>query len=1551
MRDYGPYKGLVPFTEKDSEYFFGRDRERRAISAALRGSRLTVLYGESGVGKSSVLSAGVAVDLLQDPDFALILFRSWHFDPTGALADEIAKLTKASGSRSNGSKLSGTEQRKSRLRALLDAWEELDGRTLLIVLDQFEEYFQYHSDHKNGDTLAGQLPDLLNRPDAPVNFLFSVREDALSTLDRFKGAIPGLFDNLVRVEHLSRRAAQDAITKPLDKFNREIREGRLVNGTRLQEIHMDPRLAARVVDEVVSAQDTEQAGVQASYLQLVMTRWWRQEISDNSREFRVATLERLGGIKRIVGQYLEDTLTTMSPEQQRLAAAAFEFMVTHGGRKIAQSVSELSNNASVRDQSTRTTLQRVPETLNQIVDTLQRARLLAPVPPPRGSRTGESYFEFAHDVVAKAAFEWRNSFQRAQELLKTKRRLRRAAVTIAALAVLSIGLIVSAVWAWLNARKATETSLREKSESVPTLLAVHPAEGLLIALETTAESWRSLGKVPPIIQANLKDAVEMSRERVVIPSPGGPVVGLAMSPDGQLLAFNSGDGRIHFWDLKSQGGQQSLAGIPDLPSAQESQQSIQGPTSVVNPENPANPLSISPDGKLILTSYENGRRLGFARRDGKNTKIFEASHTNRIVSALFRPDGKRIVSAGVDGEIRIWDNQGKPLTKSISLQEGAEVYSASVTGELIALARGKKGISIRNWEGESVCELPALAGGALISVAFSSRTGTLVAGSSDGKVAVLRSPCNSEPKTMPAHTAAVTSIAFHPDGERFATGSLDHTVRIWDINGREIGPALLGHEAGVQAVVFHPSGKFLVSASAARPNETLDNSVRVWDTDGGLLTASANLEQPGLAVAFSHDGALIATATSANSPVRLWTTSGLALGPPLNFQEPVNIFALSFRQNDFSLVGAGLRNGKVVRFTWDLKNPSPVSQELRKTGPSPQLMLDRGGNSVYIGDASGALQRWPWGEATATPLPARFDGPIEALAVSSDGKAVLFGAETRQIEFWLGGNKRSVNLPHRVTDGVDALAFRADGRQLAVAGRDRTIVVSDITGQVRGPASVRHKNTVSGLVFSPDGHTIASSSLDGTVRLWDSDANPLGAPLQDNVSAVQAIAFSPDGSRLASVGDDHQLRIWRSDWQAWFEAGCRLVAQHAVFRTQEDRAVKIISQVCDSLRVPQSIEDLNSDRALIDNTSHVLTAYLQRTGETPLHLASGSGLIETIQTLLARGADPAQRDSSGRTAVQCAAAAGHPEVANYLLERFPDLLTASNASEPEPYSPIREQRMPKDPSPEIRLARAYETGNGQEQSLDLAAKYYRAAAEKGDAFGEYAYGWMLYFGTPSQPRSLPESYRWLSRAAEQHQPAALNFLAVDFENGAGGFYQDGERAAALFLRSTELGDEGAVDNLCNMYADKKVEGGSDQDAASWCTKGAALDETISMHRLGWLYLEGRGVAQSYGKAAELFRRNAEKESGSAVTLGWLYETGLGVTRSDAEAAKWYLSAAKQDNPQGQIRLGRMYEEGSTVNKSLSQAIYWYRKAADQKDDEATAQEAKENLKRLGQKVD
>src|SRR5262245_48748519 len=78
--DFCPYQGLEPYTEADQDYFVGREADTRWIASNLMGGPLSVLYGVSGVGKSSVLLAGVMPRLRKNPGLAVTVFRHWQGD-------------------------------------------------------------------------------------------------------------------------------------------------------------------------------------------------------------------------------------------------------------------------------------------------------------------------------------------------------------------------------------------------------------------------------------------------------------------------------------------------------------------------------------------------------------------------------------------------------------------------------------------------------------------------------------------------------------------------------------------------------------------------------------------------------------------------------------------------------------------------------------------------------------------------------------------------------------------------------------------------------------------------------------------------------------------------------------------------------------------------------------------------------------------------------------------------------------------------------------------------------------------------------------------------------------------------------------------------------------------------------------------------------------------------------------------------------------------------------------------------------------------------------
>ena len=120
-----PFKGLAPFQDADLDalLFFGRERERAIVTANLMASRLTVLYGPTGVGKSSLLRAGVAHGLREIPDALVVVYDSWS-DPIAALSEALGRPG----------------------ASLADAAERAAARMgdVYLILDQFEEFFLYH---------------------------------------------------------------------------------------------------------------------------------------------------------------------------------------------------------------------------------------------------------------------------------------------------------------------------------------------------------------------------------------------------------------------------------------------------------------------------------------------------------------------------------------------------------------------------------------------------------------------------------------------------------------------------------------------------------------------------------------------------------------------------------------------------------------------------------------------------------------------------------------------------------------------------------------------------------------------------------------------------------------------------------------------------------------------------------------------------------------------------------------------------------------------------------------------------------------------------------------------------------------------------------------------------------------------------------------------------------------------------------------------------------------------------------------------------------------
>ena len=421
-----PYKGLAAFddSEVDALLFFGRERDTEIVVANLIASRLTVLYGPSGVGKSSLLLASVARALRALPEKPLVvIFSNWSEDPERALATAVAaRAGLAAG-------------------ALIDVVEQAQAtRDVYVILDQAEEYFTYHGDPKGFESV---LAELVNGP-LRVNVLVALREDALASLDRLKAAIPTMFGNVLRLDRLDRAAGAAAIVRPIERWN-ELEGGGVVAEAALVEAVLDGVGTGRVeLGPGAAGSPTSNGGsrgIEAPYLQLVMQRLWEVERERGSDTMRVSTLEHLGGARRIVAHHLERAMSRLDPRAQDLAAVVFGALVTASGAKIAHDGHDLADYAEAP-----------AATLLPVLDSLAEGRILR--------RDEHGRYEIFHDVLAAEILDWRRRHLTELALERERqaaRRKQRRLGLVVALALAGITLTAGlAIWALSERGEANE---------------------------------------------------------------------------------------------------------------------------------------------------------------------------------------------------------------------------------------------------------------------------------------------------------------------------------------------------------------------------------------------------------------------------------------------------------------------------------------------------------------------------------------------------------------------------------------------------------------------------------------------------------------------------------------------------------------------------------------------------------------------------------------------------------------------------------------------------------------------------------------------------------------------------------------------------------------------------------------------------------------------------------------------------------------------------------------------------------------------------------------
>ncbi len=1065
-----PYQGLIPYGEGDADWFFGRDTTCAVVRDNLLAYRVSILFGTSGVGKTSLLRAGVVHEVREEArgriaagqpaEYAALHFSSWSEDPVAGLQRAIgAALGDLAPKLAEGLPAGGPLA-----DMVAAAAERVDG-ALLVILDQFEEYFLYHD--PDGPFIR-ELARLLARRDTAASVLIAIREDSLAKLDALAAYLPGLLDNLVRIEHLDREAARSAIIEPLELWNRQAGEA----------VQIEPGLVKAVLDGVQNAESR----IQTPYLQIVLTRLWDEERAAGSGVMQLSTLKQLHGAERIVAEHVDNAIATLSAEEQAIAAGVLRQLVTPSGTKIALRAADLAEYAGHSEPVVTAVLERLT----------RQARILQAV--------GGGRYEIYHDALARPILEWRGRWQAAQDRLRERRRNRIVAAVAAGL-VLTVVIVASlAALAWLGQRKADREARDARAVALASAsrdqVKTHPDVALLLGLAGLRERDRFETRSSMIAA---RQAAGPEAAVGIIRGHTRTVSGAAFLQGGRTIVSAGQDGQIV---------------VSDVAARRRA-----GRRFASNRGTPFLALAVSPDERLLAAADQAGvvRLWEIASR-----RLLRSVATGgaNLGALAFSPDGRMLASAADDSPIMLWNvpaltRAGRSLATPDRL-----TYSIAFSPDGHTLAAAGSHSTVRRWSMRTRRELSGAfrsSGVRPLSVAFSPDGRTLATG---GTAAMLWSIRTGRGRVLlpwreDASRGTVNQVAFSRDGRRVAGAGADGRTRLWDVRTRKaVRAAMAGPKGRLEGTAFHPDGRNVASFGA-------DGRIWLLDTSRPQTLRHDN---PVEDLAFDRAGRALATATS-NGEIHVWNVGS---GRSTRVSEVGADASAYVFSPDASMLATGAYDGRIT--TWKLKPPKAVPTPLPgRPGEFDVAVAFSPRAGLLAASAEDAsITLWDVARRKSKGEPLRgHRSVVSAIAFSSDGHT-LASADAARIRLWdlRAPDGPSVARIIRQADVV-SLVFSPDDRTLASSDQTGAIRLTRVaSGRARGRLSVG-EHTVLDMAFSPDGRMLLAGDEAGSAILWDvTELRQLGTPFDQPIASINNLAVSPDGRTFAIDDADFSTRLW-----------------------------------------------------------------------------------------------------------------------------------------------------------------------------------------------------------------------------------------------------------------------------------------------------------------------------------------------------------------------------------------------------------------------------------------
>jgi WD40 repeat protein/tRNA A-37 threonylcarbamoyl transferase component Bud32 len=279
------------------------------------------------------------------------------------------------------------------------------------------------------------------------------------------------------------------------------------------------------------------------------------------------------------------------------------------------------------------------------------------------------------------------------------------------------------------------------------------------------------------------------------------------------------------------------------------------------------------------------------------------------------------------------------------------------------------------------------------AIAISPNGQTLVSGSVDNTIKLWEMPNGKALRTLTGHSQKIRSVAISPDGEKIASGSWDKTIKLWNLSTGQVVHTLKGHSDGILSVAFSPDGQILASSSA-------DKTVKLWDLrTGKLLRTLPGHSSWVYSVAISPDGQTLA-AGSDDRTIKLWHLPTGNLITTLSDPSGNVVRSVAFSPDGKTFVSGSFNTINL----WNLGNLLTACTDSHKCLARQTL--------------SGDL------------------GIVESVAISPDGQTLASGSKDKTIKLWHLQTGKLKNTISQLPDKVDSLAFSPDGKTLVTGGSE-----------------------------------------------------------------------------------------------------------------------------------------------------------------------------------------------------------------------------------------------------------------------------------------------------------------------------------------------------------------------------------------------------------------------------------------------------------------------------------------------------------------------------------